>query len=139
VNEAVDILSSYNIDFGGGPPLHYLVADRTGRAALVEFFQGEMVVLPNQAPWHLATNFLRASAGESAQGQCWRYDRIRQGLETAEGTLGAEDAMALLASVAQPSTQWSVVYGLSSGDVTVSMGGSYASPHSLHLSLAIEP
>ena len=30
VDEAVAIFSSYNIDWEGGPPLHYLVADRTG-------------------------------------------------------------------------------------------------------------
>jgi hypothetical protein len=44
--------------------------------------------------------------------------------------------MDLLAQVAQPSTQWSVVYGLSGGDVWVAMGGKYASVH--HLSLGTD-
>ena len=64
VDEAVAILSSYNIDWEGGPPLHYLVADRTGRAALVEFHGGRIAVLPNAGPWHAATNFtISAVAG----------------------------------------------------------------------------
>jgi len=71
VEQAVALMGSYNIVFGG-PPLHYLLADSTGHSALVEFYQGEMVVIPNETPWHLATNFLRASVGESAEGTCWR-------------------------------------------------------------------
>ncbi len=69
VDEAVAILQSYNIDMGGGPPLHYLIADPSGRSVLVEFYQGQLVLIPNERPWHMATNFLRASAGESAGGE----------------------------------------------------------------------
>ncbi len=32
VDEAVAILEAYNIETRGGPPLHYLIADRSGRA-----------------------------------------------------------------------------------------------------------
>ena len=64
VDEALAILQSYNVDMEGGPAIHYLLADRSGRALLVEFYQGEMVVTPNEAAWHQATNFLRAAAGD---------------------------------------------------------------------------
>jgi hypothetical protein len=125
VQQAVDILQSYNIDWSGGPPLHYLIADASGRAALVEFFQGAMVVIPNDAPWHQATNFLRAAAGKSAQGQCWRYDSIAERLAEAGGCITPADAMALLEDVAQDGTQWSVVYEMSKGQVNVAMGRAY--------------
>ncbi len=138
VDEAVVILQSYNVDMGSGPPIHYLVADPSGRAVLVEFYQGEMVIIPNETGWHLATNFLRASAGESAAGQCWRYDRLGQRLAKAEGHVGMQDAVELLAQVSQESTQWSVVYGMSTGDVTVTMGRRCDDPHTFHLSLAGE-
>ena len=138
VDEAVAILQSYNIDFEGGPPIHYLIADSSGRSVLVEFYQGEMVVMPNETSWHLATNFLHASAGESAEGKCWRYDKISQRLTQAEGQLTAQDAMHLLAEVAQGSTQWSVVYGMSTGDVNVTMGRQYDTLHTFPLSLAGE-
>jgi hypothetical protein len=112
VRLSLAILQSYNVDFAGGPPLHYLIADSSGHSLLVEFYEGEMVVFPNETPWHLATNFLRASAGESAEGECWRYDKISQRLTETKGQLTAQDAIDLLSQVSQGSTQWSVVYDL---------------------------
>jgi choloylglycine hydrolase len=133
VEEAVKILGSYNIDFQGGPPIHYLIADRSGKAVLVEFYQGEMQVLPNAQPWHQATNFLRSAAGDSTAGQCWRYDKIGAALGEAGGRLGVEEALGLLESVAQANTQWSVVYGISSGEVRVVVGQKYDEVHTFKL------
>lgn len=134
VDEAVGILQSYNIDFRGGPDLHYLIADRSGHAALVEFHEGEMIITPNDAAWHMATNFLRAPAGASAEGMCWRYDRLSERLAQAKGRLDGQAAMALLRDVSQANTQWSIVYGLTSGEVHVAMGREYGSPRVFHLS-----
>jgi hypothetical protein len=136
VDEAVAILQSYNIDFEGGPPLHYLVADPSGRSVLVEFYQGEMAIMPNETPWHVATNFLRASVGESAAGQCWRYDRLSQQLTDAQGRMTTQGAMQLLSDVSQEGTQWSIVYRMSTGDVNVTMGRQYDTPHTFHRGLA---
>jgi hypothetical protein len=133
VDEAIAILQNHNIDMGGGPPLHYLVADATGRAALVEFYQGEVVVMVNKDPWYLATNFLCAAAGDSVEGMCWRYDKISDRLEEAQGRLSAQDGLDLLAEVSQDGTQWSIVYGMSTGDVTVAMGRRYEVVHLFHL------
>ncbi len=129
VDEAVAILQNYNVDMEGGPLLHYLIADSSGRSVLVEFYQGEMVVIPNETAWHLATNFLRASADASAEGECWRYDRISQRLIEVQGRMTTQDAVDLLAEVSQENTQWSVVYGMSTGDVTVTMGRQYDNLH----------
>ncbi len=135
VDEAVAVLQSYNIDTTGGPPVHYLIADPSGKAALVEFYQGQIVVMRNKKPWHLATNFLRASVSDPA-GQCWRYDKIDQRLTEAQGRLSAQDAADLLASVSQVVTQWSVVYEMRTGEITVTMGKQYAKPpHTFHLAL----
>jgi hypothetical protein len=138
VDEAVAILQNHNIDMGGGPPLHYLVADASGRAALVEFYQGDVVVMANKDPWHLATNFLCAAARDSAEGMCWRYDKISERLEEAGGRLSAQDGLDLLAEVSQDGTQWSIVYGMNIGDVTVAMGGQYEVVHTFHLSRALD-
>jgi hypothetical protein len=129
VDEAVDILKSYNIDLEGGPPLHYLIADRWGHSALVEYHQGEMVVIKNDRPWHQATNFLRAASGESTEGICWRYDRITHLLSSSEGQLATHEAMDLLHEVSEYSTQWSIVYGISTGEVNVVMGQQYETIH----------
>ena len=132
VDEAVTIMQSYNVDFEGGPPIHYLIADRSGRAVLVEFYQDKMVIIPNESPWHLATNFLRTSV-ESADGQCWRYDAISQRLAETRGRLTTQEAIALLERVSQKNTQWSIVYGLSTGDVAVTMGRQYGKMHTVSL------
>ncbi len=136
IDQAVAILQNYNIDYGSGPPLHYLIADSSGQAALVEYYQSELHIQYNEAAWHQATNFLLASAGESAQGQCWRYDKITEKLEVNQGQLIPEEAISLLSDVSQEGTQWSIVYGMSTGDIHVAMGQAYDDVHKLHLELA---
>lgn len=129
VEEAVDLIKSYNIDFDGGPPLHYLVADATGKAVLVEFYRGEINILANDQPWHSATNFLLSSVQDPAQGNCWRYDRINARLNETQGSLDAKAAMQLLSEVTQESTQWSVVYQMAKREVSVAMGRDYQNVH----------
>jgi hypothetical protein len=135
VDEAVAVLRRYNIEWGSGPALHYLIADRSGQSALVEFYQGKLHIIPNDKPWHLATNFLLSSVGDSPTGQCPRYDKIEQRLSTTAGSLDAAEAMRLLHDVSQPNTQWSIVYGLSTGEVSVTMGREYSRAHTFHLDL----
>ena len=135
VDEAVALLAAYNIDMQGGPDIHYLVADRSGRSLLVEFYQGQMVVTLTERPWHLATNFITASVPARSEAGCWRYEQIEATLSQEGGHLDATGAMELLSQVSQTNTQWSVVYGLSSGDVQVTMGRQYENPHAFHLPL----
>ena len=138
VDEALAQLQAYNIEMEGGPDLHYLVADRSGRALLVEFYRGQMVVTPNEQPWHLATNFITASVASPAEAGCWRYDQIQAALSQEGGRLNSAAAMELLSQVFQVNTQWSVVYGMSTGDIRVAMGRQYENPHTFRLPL-MEP
>ncbi len=133
VDEAVAIMGSYNIDMGGGPPIHYLIADRSGRSVLVEFYQGELVIISNEVAWHQATNFLRSSSVESAEGICWRYDTIHQWMENSAGQVTLLEAIDLLKEVSQEGTQWSIVYGINAGDIHVVMGQRYQNIHSFQL------
>jgi choloylglycine hydrolase len=125
IEEALDLLKKYNISFQGGPPVHYMIADAKKQAVLVEFYQGEMHVFENERPWHSATNFLRASV-QDPRGNCWRYDKINARLSEKQGLLDSSSAMQLLSEVAQDSTQWSVVYQMGRGEVSVAMGKDYA-------------
>jgi hypothetical protein len=131
VGEALEIFTRYNINMSE-VPLHYLVATAAGESALVEFYQGEMVVLHNEEPWQLATNFLVAATAGKPQGQCPRYDRISQKLQAAGGAFSIQAALAALEDVSQGGpqvqspTQWSIVYNLTSGEIQVVMGQKYA-------------
>lgn len=128
VDEALAIFDRYNIEWAGGPPLHYLIADASGGAVVVEFLQGERVILPLGEDWGAATNFLRAAHPDPA-GQCWRYDTLAARLSAAGGAITGNEALGLLSDVAQPGTQWSVVYGIASGEVRVSMHRQYDAVH----------
>lgn len=125
VEEALEIFRQYNLDWGSGPALHYLIADRTGRSALVEYWEGEMVVIENDADWQAATNFLQSVYGDRQRRVCWRFDRMVEQLTSASEKFSADDALNLLADVSQSNTQWSVVYGLADGSVRVVMGRAY--------------
>ena len=124
-DEAVEILGNHNLRWGEGPPLHYLIADASGHAALVEFIDGQMVVLHSTEPYHLATNHLRAAIDPGANGACWRYDLLADELSRSGGDLNASEAMALLRRVSQPNTQWSVVYSVSALRIDVATGRGY--------------
>jgi hypothetical protein len=132
VEEAVKILQSYNIDFTDGPPIHYLIADARQHAALVEFYAGKVIVIENETNWHAATNFLVAETGGNPKGWCSRYDRITKRLSEGEA-LSMQDALALLKSVSQSTTQWSVVYDYSHLTVQAVMSRNYDRVHTFRL------
>ena len=133
VEDALTIMGGVNILWHGGPQLHYLIADASGTSALVEFVDGEMEVLYNTNPWHQATNFLLSNASGSADGICNRYDVITESLQDAQGDLSLGEAMELLADVSQSSTQWSVIYQLHTGQISLAMGRHYSEIHTFQL------
>lgn len=137
VDEALEVLSGYNIDFEGGPPVHYLIADAAGDSVLVEYYDGKVHVFRSTTGWHQATNFLRAAV-DSPQGQCRRYDTIAAELEAVQGDLDVDGAMQLLATVAQSDTQWSIVYNVSSGAVKLAMGKDFDRVYPFSLEM-VEP
>jgi len=133
VEEAIVILKSYNIDMGNGPPLHYLIADRSGRSVLVEFSQGELKIVSNSDPWQVATNFLISETWSDPETLCWRYAVISERMIESEGQLTSPESMALLEDVAQEGTQWSVVYGFSTGQIQLVMDRDYRNVYTFSL------
>jgi hypothetical protein len=126
VEEAVKVFEQHNIDFSGGPPLHYLVADATGASAAIEFVDGKVVALPTQA----AVNFTLSGTDETARQADGRYRTTTEGLTRSMDWRGAMD---LLSEVQQGHTQWSVVYGLKTGTVHVATDKRFDQVHELKL------
>lgn len=139
VDDAVALLRDHNIDFTGGPPLHYLIADPSGRSAAVEFINGTMQVTRNDAPWQIATNFFVTGASDAAKAQDPRYGTADTRLRQAQGQLSSADAMDLLKQIRQDITQWSIVYDITSGDISVAMGRNYQNIHTFHLARTPPP
>ncbi|MGB3441316.1 MAG: C45 family peptidase [Actinophytocola sp.] len=126
VEEALRVFQEHNIDFDGGPPLHYLVADATGKSAAIELVDGEVIALPTQA----AVNFTLSGTDETTRRADNRYRTATDGL--APG-MDWRAAMDLLSEVQQGHTQWSVVYGLKTGSVHVATGKRFDDVHELKL------
>jgi len=114
VVEAIAFLEGINPVSQGGPNMHYLVADTTPAAALIEYHNGERYVFRSsvETPWQLGTNFPVALTGGSPAGECWRYDQIESALRDRGGAMSAAEAAELLQAVSTPMTRWSIVYDL---------------------------
>jgi hypothetical protein len=132
VDETLAILNAHNIDFTGGPPLHYLIADADGASAVVEFHAGQRIVLPGAGTWQAATNFLEGALSPDQNAPCSRYQRIETAL-AGGAMLDPAGALSLLGEVAQASTQWSIVYGLRSGEIHVTLDREDDAVYTFHL------
>lgn len=121
------IQSDGRIRIAGGAPLHYLVADASGAVAAIEFLDGAMVAhsgdaLPVAALANTryadALRGLEGAGGPSGAGTASR-SRFERAARRAEAFVAADRgdadiayAFETLDRVAQPSTQWSIVYEL---------------------------
>jgi hypothetical protein len=128
VDEAVAVFEEHNIDFSGGPPLHYLVADATGRSAVIEFVDGALSVLPIRT----AVNFTMAGSTEESRQADRRYRTASEGLPDATDW---HSAMDLLDRVRQNHTQWSAVYGLRTGEIHLATAGNLDRVHEFDLTM----
>ncbi|MGE5457845.1 MAG: linear amide C-N hydrolase [Methanococcaceae archaeon] len=131
VDEAVSLLKKYNILFSKSssvPPLHYLVADASGNSCVIEFIDNEMIVIPNDRPWQISTNFIisRSNALKDPENtSCVRYNTGYKFLKEKNGNLTHEEAMKMLSTVSQNITIWSVVYDLGKKEINVVIGKKY--------------
>ncbi|PZG00220.1 carcinine hydrolase/isopenicillin-N N-acyltransferase family protein [Micromonospora deserti] len=125
VDEAVAVFERYNVDFDGGPALHYLLADAGGASAVVEFVDGRMRVEQGRGGWRALTNVPVVGVAEERRREDHRYGTIAAALDRAGGVVDASAAFEILRDVRQGHTRWSVTYGLRGGEVrlTTATGG----------------
>ena len=132
VRDAITLMRSYNIRMED-PPLHYLIADRSGNSAVVEFVDGKMVVIWNANSWQVSTNFILSTSEAPDASPCWRYNTVHGALSAQGGITTPEGAMDLLERSSQANTRWSTVYDLSSGNIVVAVGRNYTRVHTFAL------
>lgn len=110
VKEAILLMGAYEVDLED-PPIHYLLADGTGDAAVVEYLGGKQCVFRSPVPWLISTNFLLGEVAPAARDRmCWRYAAVSSRLAQTQGVIDAPAAHALLEKAAVPRTRWSAVY-----------------------------
>ncbi len=139
VDEAISLLQNYNVEFAGGPPLHYLISDLSGNSAVIEFTVGKVSVIRNSEPSQVATNFaISGTLPEDRGSLCWRCRTAYEALEQANGNISPEEAMTLLEDVSQSGdfpTIWSIVYNMTSGDIQVVVGREYGEVYQFRLDM----
>lgn len=138
VEEALAIMDSYRLEFGGGPAVHYLISDASGDSAVVEYGSGEMHVIRKTSDWQGITNFLLESAGDQPELECSRYQKISEKLTANQGSISLNDGIQLLADVSQgdpavEGTQWSALYDLAKLELNLSIGKDYSHPLSIKM------
>jgi hypothetical protein len=121
---AVSLISMYNYVVDE-EPIHFLIADRNGRSAVVEFVSGEMKVMYNDEPFQVSTNFIIFGSGAPQTTTCWRYNTAYAYLKKVNGLIDETQAMNVLSSVSQSITMWSAVYDMSSLAMRISPGRRY--------------
>ena len=112
-----------------------LMAVPTGDSAVIEFVNGEMVVLRDTNLFQVSTNFVLHQAYPNLAGNCWRYDTAFRVLEVNEGIITQQEAVNILDSVSQNTTMWSTVFDMKTGNISVAMGENYDSVHKFRLTL----
>lgn len=121
VDEAIDLLSQYNIYFSGGVDCHFLIGDASGDSALVEYWDGDMKVTRGEGGCHVASNFIAYDGVNIGEGynEMERYETVRSHLEENNHQISTDEAVDLLSQVGifveetqEDRLQWSVIYRL---------------------------
>lgn len=126
IDEVIATDAVLRIASTGTAPLHYLIADASGNAAVIEFLNGRMVVHKDaDLPAAALTNSIyeeslvktaRNTAPSFADGSLERFATacsMVSRFEKEDSKVPVVDyAFDILHTVAQPHTQWSIVYDL---------------------------
>ena len=128
LDHALQLIRKFNVDHGD-LPIHYLIADCSGKSAVIEHNKKKMFIINKNKQFNVATNFVISDSNKVNLGTCYRYDRIYRNLHNTKGILTKNQCWSLLKQVSQytegyaiPSTIWSTVYNLSQNSMSISLG-----------------
>lgn len=125
VDEAIELAGNYNF-FCCPSPLHFIVADSTGDAAVIEFVNGEMVVMRKDNNYQVVTNFTLYNNPNLEGFGKDRYENIDNELKISNGIISEKRALELLKSNVIPGDeQWSAIYNLTKKSLTVTFSRDY--------------
>ena len=126
IDEVIASDKQVRINRAGAAPLHYLIADASGKAATIEFIDGKMVVHQgNQLTYPVLTNTIYENAVQEINAKKENHDdnsierfatacNMVQQFKTTRSTKEPVDyAFTILDKVAQKGyTKWSIVYDI---------------------------
>lgn len=120
VEEALELLSQYDLHASMGMMIHLALADADGRSVVVEYVENEMIVMDTP----VVTNFYLAEGEKNGIGTAQSHERYNILMELLEQKehMEASDVKDALDSVSKDnfdefaSTEWSAVFNLHTGE-----------------------
>ncbi|MDE7416186.1 MAG: linear amide C-N hydrolase [Lachnospiraceae bacterium] len=138
VDEAVELLSRYDLHASAGMMVHFAIADAAGRSVVVEYINNEMNVVETD----IATNFYLTEGekyGIGTEESHIRYE-ILTALLQEQKAFTMEDIRDALNSVSKhnfnspfASTEWSIVYNQQTGKILYYHRENYDTGYSFQL------
>ena len=138
VDEAVELLSQYDLHASAGMMVHFAIADAAGRSVVVEYIDNEMSVVETS----VATNFYLSEGekyGIGTEESHIRYE-ILTALSQEQKAFTMEDIRDALNSVSKhnfnspfASTEWSIVYNQQTGEILYYHRENYDTGYSFQL------
>lgn len=128
--EAVSLIGKYNYRVDD-PPVHFLIGDKTGVSAVIEFVNQDMKVMYNVEPFQVSTNFIIFGSTAPGTTSCWRYNKAYSDLKSAGGKVDGNASMDILHSVSQSITMWSAVYDMNSFSLKIAVDRKYQSVYDI--------
>lgn len=144
VDEAIELVRRYNNTMAN--EIHYLVSDAYGDSAVIEYFDGAIVVTRATEPWQVCTNS-RVCGYTHAQvsAVCWRYRNTCQTLRGYDGQIDEDIAMNMLRGISSerwsPTTRgtlWSSVYNKTKGEWRFALDTTYDDIHSFSIPMVAD-
>jgi predicted choloylglycine hydrolase/predicted small lipoprotein YifL len=137
VDEALELLSQYDMHASMGYMVHLALADTAGRHVVVEYIDNEMVVTDTP----VVTNFYLADGEKNGIGTAQSHERyeILQNTLSEYETLSMEGVREALNSVSKDnfnefeSTEWSIVFNQSTGEVQYYHRENYETPYNFKI------
>ena len=125
VDEAIELIKNYDLHDSTGGPYHFQIVDKSGKSAIVEYFNNEIQVIKGEGNYQIMTNHAlnTLEPSESTFTNTFiRYNTIKDKLDETDGILSVQDSINLLQGVKlswgtkedndQGGALYSVVYNL---------------------------
>lgn len=112
VDEAIELLTQYDINSSIGTSHHFAIADSTGKSVVVEYIDNKMYVTNTRTVTnHYLTQGDKCGIGNEFSHQ--RFDMINHVCDSISDQYDVETAMNILSQASyQDYTQWSIVFDM---------------------------
>lgn len=126
LEQALQLISEYNIVIERGNELQLLIGDAQGNSAIVEWIDGETITVIKTGRWQAVTNFIQWQAASSDFEDCERYQKAKSILNSANGNITNEIGFNILEETAQGQyTQFSVLFNQTQKTLKVAFGTNF--------------